>query len=181
MTDNPDDSRRSFIRIALVGGVAVISAGAASGAILMPKQTESPDNSQRPLIPLSALPKIKKGKPLAVEFTLSKRDGWRLRTASQRVYLIRTGKDDKAGSFKALSSICPHAGCRVELEKKEFHCHCHGAKFDFDGKVTVDPSPRSMDELELIEIKEYKNEPWIFVKWLEFKTGIEAKTAKGQA
>lgn len=181
MTENTDSSRRNFIRIAIVGGVALVSAGAASGAILLPKETEAPDNSQRPLVALSRLPDIKQGKPLGIEITLSQRDGWRLRTTTQRVYLIRTDENDTADSFKALSSICPHAGCRVELEKDEFHCHCHGAKFDFDGKVTADPSPRDMDALELVEIKDYKDEPWIFVKWLEFKTGLEEVIAKGQA
>ncbi|MHC4840954.1 MAG: QcrA and Rieske domain-containing protein [Planctomycetota bacterium] len=181
MTDNPDNARRNFVRIALIGGVALVSAGAASGAVLLPKETASPDNSKRPLMPISKLPEIKAGRPLEVEISLSRRDAWRLRTSTQRVYLLRSSAGDDAKSFTALSSVCPHAGCRIELEEKEFHCHCHGAKFDFTGRVTDDPSPRDMDELELVEIKEYKGEPWLFVRWIEYESGTEDKRVKGQA
>ncbi|MDC1141906.1 Rieske (2Fe-2S) protein [Planctomycetota bacterium] len=181
MTDTPDNSRREFIRIALIGGVAMISAGAASGAVLLPKQTAKPDNTKHPLVPMSKLPDIKIGKPLEVQISLAHRDAWKLRTSTQHVYLLREAEADAANSFTALSSICPHAGCRIELEDKKFHCHCHGAKFDLTGKVTEDPSPRDMDSLELVEVKEFKGEAWLFVNWAEFETGTTDKRMKGQA
>lgn len=44
-------------------------------------------------------------------------------------------------SFLALSSICPHLGCRVhwEAHNDRFFCPCHNGVFDPDGKAVSGP------------------------------------------
>lgn len=46
-----------------------------------------------------------------------------------------------AESFLALSSICPHLGCRVhwEASNNRFFCPCHNGVFDPNGKATGGP------------------------------------------
>ncbi len=47
----------------------------------------------------------------------------------------------KAEDFLALSSICPHLGCRVHWEphNERFFCPCHNGVFDPDGKAVSGP------------------------------------------
>jgi nitrite reductase/ring-hydroxylating ferredoxin subunit len=43
--------------------------------------------------------------------------------------------------FAALSSVCPHLGCRVhwESQNQRFFCPCHNGEFDPDGRPTGGP------------------------------------------
>jgi nitrite reductase/ring-hydroxylating ferredoxin subunit len=43
--------------------------------------------------------------------------------------------------FLALSSVCPHLGCRVHWEphNARFFCPCHNGVFDAEGKATSGP------------------------------------------
>jgi Rieske Fe-S protein len=46
-----------------------------------------------------------------------------------------------AGTFKAFSSICTHAGCPVAEVTDSINCNCHGSKFSLaDGSVTAGPA-----------------------------------------
>jgi len=73
-----------------------------------------------------------------------------------RVYLIRDGN-----SFHCISGICTHLGCTVKFspysqkqEKTvrgltfmalgEFHCPCHGSRFQGDGTNYAGPAPRPL-------------------------------------
>ncbi len=44
-------------------------------------------------------------------------------------------------NFLALSSVCPHLGCRVhwEANNNRFFCPCHNGVFDADGVATAGP------------------------------------------
>ena len=56
-----------------------------------------------------------------------------------------------AGTFKAFSSVCPHAGCDVnEVKGGTINCPCHGSKFAIaDGSVTAGPSPRGLPSVRI--------------------------------
>jgi Rieske Fe-S protein len=46
-----------------------------------------------------------------------------------------------AGTFKAFSSICTHAGCPVAAVTDTISCNCHGSKFSIsDGSVVTGPA-----------------------------------------
>jgi len=51
------------------------------------------------------------------------------------------GEPPSVDSFLALSSVCPHLGCRVhwEANNNRFFCPCHNGVFDADGVATAGP------------------------------------------
>jgi Rieske Fe-S protein len=51
------------------------------------------------------------------------------------------GQSPTAADFLALSSICPHLGCRVhwEANNDRFFCPCHNGAFDPEGKAIAGP------------------------------------------
>lgn len=51
------------------------------------------------------------------------------------------GDEPKVEDFVALSSVCPHLGCRVHWESQDnrFFCPCHLGAFDMEGKPTAGP------------------------------------------
>jgi cytochrome b6-f complex iron-sulfur subunit len=54
-----------------------------------------------------------------------------------------------ADGFEAVSLVCPHLGCIVELKKTEFACPCHGSKFNLDGTLKKGPADRGLQTLAL--------------------------------
>jgi menaquinol-cytochrome c reductase iron-sulfur subunit len=74
----------------------------------------------------------------------------------QRVYVFRDGN-----SYHAISGICTHLGCTVKFSPYkqsreltvrkltvrslgEFHCPCHGSKFQGEGTNFSGPAPRPL-------------------------------------
>jgi Rieske Fe-S protein len=53
-----------------------------------------------------------------------------------------------AGSFKAFSAVCTHAGCVVaEVSQGAIHCPCHGSAFDAaTGAVRQGPATQPLPE-----------------------------------
>lgn len=51
------------------------------------------------------------------------------------------GSDLSADDFSALSSVCPHLGCRVHWEaaNQRYFCPCHNGVFDPSGRATEGP------------------------------------------
>ena len=54
----------------------------------------------------------------------------------QRLFLFRKGN-----TFRAISAVCTHLGCTVDLARQGFHCPCHGSVFDKTGTVVSGPAP----------------------------------------
>jgi len=52
-----------------------------------------------------------------------------------------SGEPVLVDSFLALSSVCPHLGCRVhwEANNNRFFCPCHNGVFDAEGVATAGP------------------------------------------
>jgi Rieske Fe-S protein len=119
--------------------------------------------------PLAEIP-VGEWKPLALE--LLHEDGWRQTRTRHTVWVRRQGDDGK--EIIALSSICPHLGCRIEWDpaKSQFLCPCHTGVFDATGKRVSGPPPRKMDRLEC---KEEVGRVW--VRWQDFKIGVKDQIA----
>jgi cytochrome b6-f complex iron-sulfur subunit len=47
----------------------------------------------------------------------------------------RTG----TSTFAAISTVCTHQGCEIDITGTTFECPCHNSRFDNDGHVTRQP------------------------------------------
>lgn len=83
----------------------------------------------------------------------------------------------KGGSDQVLSLTCTHQGCTVKPEANgEFHCPCHGAVFDKDGRVVQGPAPRDLDRYKVLNRKDNRLQ-LVAVKPESSPTTLEALTA----
>lgn len=62
-------------------------------------------------------------------------DGW-----EDPVYLLVLD----GGGFAAVSSICTHRGCTVDLGGPGLSCPCHGSEYDREGRVMKGPASRAL-------------------------------------
>lgn len=59
--------------------------------------------------------------------------------ATDPIYVLASG-----GNFAALSSICTHRGCTVDVNGPRLVCPCHGSTYDRDGRVLKGPAERPL-------------------------------------
>lgn len=84
--------------------------------------------------------------PLAREnkkFTIGRLYDFPLNTffllSAQNVFIYR----DYEG-VRALSAVCTHLGCVLDITEGGFQCPCHGSRFNDKGRVLSGPAPRSL-------------------------------------
>jgi cytochrome b6-f complex iron-sulfur subunit len=75
--------------------------------------------------------------------------------SGQRIVVARQGQGTQAGDFLALSSVCPHLGCRVHWESNNdrFFCPCHNGAFDRQGQATAGPPKAAHQSLTRFPLK----------------------------
>ena len=75
--------------------------------------------------------------------------------AGETVNITRQARSGAVEDFIALSSVCPHLGCKVhwEEERRHFLCPCHGGIFDSGGKATAGPPADEGTDLQKFELK----------------------------
>ena len=87
--------------------------------------------------------------------------------ADAKTFILRDGN-----KFKALSAVCTHLGCTVkeveevhktasgEISVTEFHCPCHGSKFNASGKNIAGPARKPLHYVQ-ISLSTDKKQLWI--------------------
>ncbi|HEY9230369.1 MAG TPA: Rieske (2Fe-2S) protein, partial [Gemmatimonadaceae bacterium] len=56
------------------------------------------------------------------------------------LYVLTLGED----RYAALSTICTHRGCTVDLQGEQLVCPCHGSTYDRSGAVLRGPAERAL-------------------------------------
>ncbi len=147
LTTLPAVHRRSMLRVAAVGGLALPlvaacgsddtdSTGAApsdSPSSESPAPSESAtDNGAAGAAALVAVADVPVGGGVIVD---------------QRVVVVQPSE----GDFKAFSAICTHNGCPVSsIEDGVIVCPCHGSTFNLeDGAVSGGPAPSPLPEIAI--------------------------------
>lgn len=135
-SETSESSRRSFLS---TGATVVMAGGLASGYgmfFAMAGRYFYPSGSNRAWIFVSNAAGISPGdsipfkSPTGVSVMITRRAD-------------ESAPDEEltADNFLALSSVCPHLGCRVHWESNNdrFFCPCHNGIFDAEGKATGGP------------------------------------------
>ena len=55
----------------------------------------------------------------------------------------------KNGKFNALSLVCTHLGCTVEVNPDGFACPCHGSRYNSDGYPVKGPASTPLKTLRI--------------------------------
>ena len=58
------------------------------------------------------------------------------------------------GEYAALSPICTHLGCTVNIEGVHLVCPCHGSTYDRAGHVLRGPAERSLKQFPIVSSAE---------------------------
>ncbi|MCC6573080.1 MAG: Rieske (2Fe-2S) protein [Planctomycetes bacterium] len=174
--------RREFVRVAMMLGLGCVGIGAGVYTIAS-RLPASVQAGVLPLLPLEEALKRKVGSWVNLAVTVARRDGYKLVTREQHLYFKRAKEGQTEDCFAALSSICPHAGCGVDLlhgkdEPDRFRCACHNAKFTGEGAVESGPAPRAMDGLKL-SVGDHEGKRWLMVEWKDFLPGSAEKKERG--
>ncbi len=186
-------ARRSFLKwisgLLAAGNAAMVGIPAISYGVGSLRRQESPQARLRRVARLSDLPQRR---PVLVPIIGDLHDAWTLHPSEPigRAWLIRGAidpTDPTNTSIKALSAVCPHLGCTIQLaaDSKRYVCPCHRAAFAFDGQRVGDVksgrpnhAPRSMNALECRVVQdEASNEWWVEVRYEEFEQGLTTSTA----
>lgn len=61
--------------------------------------------------------------------------------SASQIYVLATDN-----GFVALSPICTHLGCTVNIAGSQLVCPCHGSTYDRSGRVLRGPAERSLTE-----------------------------------
>ncbi|MEK6689908.1 MAG: ubiquinol-cytochrome c reductase iron-sulfur subunit [Nitrospirota bacterium] len=62
----------------------------------------------------------------------------------KKVFIFSTDE-----GLHAISSICTHLGCIVNITEWGFQCPCHGSRYNQNGKVIAGPAPRNLSWHEI--------------------------------
>lgn len=85
----------------------------------------------------------------------------------QEINLVRLSDDSEhpERGFRALSSKCPHLGCRVHWEEANhrFFCPCHAGVFDKQGKALEGPPAKERKDLSTYQVRVDARNGWVYV------------------
>ncbi len=142
-----DTDRRSFAGVLLAGIASVPILGAAFVAVraLLTPATTTP----RGRLPVCRAADVPKTGFLSRVVQFRQRRGPSVETVSTVVLLSR----DASGAIYALSGVCTHMRCPVQIDASDtarpLVCRCHDGRFAADGTVLSGPPPRPLERMPI--------------------------------
>ncbi|MGI5831614.1 MAG: Rieske (2Fe-2S) protein [Thermoguttaceae bacterium] len=177
------EGRRHFVKSTLAVGIgaacAAVPVYGGARMVLFPLQQTGLSGKEYPLTTLANIDET----PRLYSVTDTATDAW-VSSPGQpigNVFIHKTAE----GKVHAFQAVCPHAGCRIKVDKQKdpvtgeektlFFCPCHSDLFSLDGE-RLNPetakSARSMDSLETRVDEEGR----VFVKFQNFRLGCAEKS-----
>ena len=140
--DGPELLRRDFLSQATLAAVSAVLAACsgdgsgATGPTADPNPEPGPGTSGSSLtIAVASFPALASVGGIAAVGSLSVRP----------IAVIRTGQS----SYTALSRICTHAGCDINVSGSGFSCPCHGSVFNSQGKAIQGPAQAALQRFNV--------------------------------
>jgi Rieske Fe-S protein len=132
----PQESKRSFLKFILTGGLTALA-----GSILYPIFAYLKPPKQGEVEVTS----VKAGKLSDIE----KDSGKIVKFGTKPVILVRTQNDE----LKAFEATCTHLDCTVQYKKEMglIWCACHNGKYDLTGRNVSGPPPRPLEEYRVVK------------------------------
>ncbi|HVG61126.1 MAG TPA: ubiquinol-cytochrome c reductase iron-sulfur subunit [Hyalangium sp.] len=162
-------TRRGFLgalTVLLGGAIAALASVPVLGSLFSPLRTSPQKDAADAPVPVGSVSEFTVGVPRRVEIIRSVTDAWSRSEATTVGAAWVTRQAD--GTFIALSTICPHLGCGVNLDKQrnKFACPCHTSAFSLAGSREEGPAPRGMDPLK-VEVRGDQ----VLIHYQRFKQG----------
>lgn len=166
---SPPPTRRGFLgslTVMLGGAIAALASVPVLGSLLSPLRASPQKGAADAPIPVGRVSEFPVGVPRRVELIRSVTDAWSRSDATTVGAAWVTRQAD--GAFIALSTICPHLGCGVNLDKQrnQFACPCHTSAFSLAGTREAGPAPRGLDPLQ-VEVRGDQ----VLIHYQRFKQG----------
>lgn len=143
-TPGSDPARRAFVSASAVAMAAGLAGGYGAFATMLGRFVYPARAANRGWLFVCQVDQLASG--AALDFTTP---------SGQRIVVARQGEGKESGDFLALSSVCPHLGCRVHWESvnNRFFCPCHNGAFDREGHATGGPPLAAHQSLQRFPLK----------------------------
>jgi Rieske Fe-S protein len=142
LTDDNAVPRREFLSQATLTAVAAVLAACSGGGEGVTGPTAAPNPEPTPgtsgsslTVTLAAFGPLASVGGIAAVGNLG----------TKPVAVVRTG----SASYTALSRICTHAGCDINVQGSGFSCPCHGSQFNSEGKATAGPAEAALQRFNV--------------------------------
>lgn len=166
-------NRRGALKVFAAASGAIYAGALIAPAARMLAPTSSDGTGKARWIRVGRLADVKPDEPKRVVVIADEKDAYTI-TRDQllgSLWLVRKGDE-----VKALSAVCPHLGCSIDMnaDKQSYFCPCHVSKFSLAGEAVSGPSPRSMDPLDVRIV-----EGFVEVDFRRYRQGIPTKEEVG--
>lgn len=174
----PADRGQTTNRRGALKALAAASGAIYAGALIVPvarmlAPASSGEGGKARWIRVGRLADVKPGEPKRVVVIADEKDGYTITRDQLLGSLWLTRKGDEV---KAMSAVCPHLGCSIDInaDKQSYFCPCHVSKFSLTGDAVSGPSPRGMDALNVRVV-----DGFVEVDFRRYRQGISAKEEVG--
>ena len=142
------DSRRRFMKAifwTLSASLSALLSGIALSGFLSPVLRREADPGR--MLDLGLLDDFPDNLPQARRVEMLREDGWNRQVERRRFYVLKS-----AAGCIVFSPVCTHLGCQVEWETGDgqFHCPCHGGRFNRDGEPVAGPPSHPLQRLPIV-------------------------------
>ena len=186
MSDPPQQTpagagRRGFVA-GIIGGIVGIfpfAAGLFTFANPLRSRKAAGDDQPGKLVRVASLAALPDdGVPRQFPVIADRQDAW-TRMPSEAIGAVYLRRQPGSEEVEAFNATCPHAGCFVAFNRSRevFQCPCHDSAFKLDGQREFGPSPRDLDRLDA-EVRESSGQKELWVRYVDYFTGIEEKIPK---
>lgn len=173
-----DPSRRRVLTVIAGAGAASVAAVVVVPAARLAAGPASGPGLEAPWVAVGRLDDLPEATPQRVKLVADVHDGYA--TARSQpvglVWLLRKG-----ASVQALSAVCPHLGCTVDLapDGKNFFCPCHTSWFDLDGARSAGKNNKSLRGMDPLPTRVVGEKKVVEVQFQRFQVGTEKREAIG--